>query len=527
MVAQSKMRRCGARRCDPVVRWAAVALAALLTACGGGNGDSDSPGNEPPPPPAADTTAPSVPQGVVATALSATEISIAWQPSTDTGTGVAGYRVFRDQGSTAVATVTSTAYTDTGLTAATQYAYTVRAFDGASPPNESASSQAATAQTQPTPDTDLSLTTQRVFSNLPDFDNPVLMLQAPGNGSTWHVVEQTGRIKAFVNDAAVTSTRLYIDIVSRVRSGGEMGLLGMAFHPAYPADPRVYLSYTHESSSGIESRIAEFLTRDAGQTLDPSSESILLTVPQPARNHNGGGIVFGPDGLLYIALGDGGGGGDTWGDFGNAQNLRTLLGKMVRIDVDGSTGAVPYGIPASNPYADNAPCNTGSGNEECPEILAYGFRNPWRWSFDRATGELWVADVGQSAREEVNRVVPGGNYGWRCFEGTQPYNADCGPNADTSLPPVAEYGRAAGQAITGGYVYRGTAIPALVGRYVFADYVSGNLWHIAGDTAPTTLMTANDGFATGLTVASFGEGNDGELYLVDHGGTLHRLRAGP
>jgi glucose/arabinose dehydrogenase len=379
---------------------------------------------------------------------------------------------------------------------------------------------------EPPPPPDSSLTTERAFSNLPTFEKPVLMLQAPGNGSTWYVVEQVGRIRAFDNDATVASTRLFIDIVSSVRSGGEQGLLGMAFHPAYPADPRVYLSYTHESSSGLESRIAEFLTRDAGQTLDPSSEEILLAIPQPARNHNGGGIAFGPDGLLYIGFGDGGGSGDTWGDFGNGQNLRTLLGKLIRIDVDGSTGTLRYAIPASNPHAGNAPCSTGNGSEACPEIFAYGFRNPWRWSFDRASGELWVADVGQSTFEEVNRVVLGGNYGWRCFEGTQTYNEECGPNAGTSLPPVVEYGRTAGQAITGGYVYRGTAIPGLAGRYVFADYGSGNVWHIARDTAPTRTISANEGFATGLAIASFGEDNNGELYLVDHDGTLHRLRAG-
>jgi glucose/arabinose dehydrogenase len=379
----------------------------------------------------------------------------------------------------------------------------------------------------PPPDPGFSLATERAFLNLPNFENPVLMLQAPGNGSTWYVVEQAGRIKAFDNDTTVASTRLFIDIVANVRSGGEQGLLGMAFHPAYPADPRVYLSYTHAAGTGLESRIAAFLTRDAGQTLDPSSEEILLAIPQPARNHNGGGIAFGPDGLLYIGFGDGGGSGDDWGDFGNGQNLRTLLGKMIRIDVDASTGALPYGIPASNPHAGKAPCNTGSGVEECPEIYAYGFRNPWRWSFDRASGELWVADVGESTLEEVNRVVLGGNYGWRCFEGTQTYNDECGPNAGTSLPPVVEYGRSAGLAITGGYVYRGTAIPGLAGRYVFADFGSGNVWHIARDTAPTRTISATEGLATGLSIASFGEDNNGELYLVDHGGTLHRLRAGP
>ena len=375
------------------------------------------------------------------------------------------------------------------------------------------------------PSSTVTLALERAFPNLANLASPVLLLQAPANGATWHVVEQGGRVRAFDNQPAVTTTRVFVDIASRVRSGGETGLLGMAFHPGYPADPRVYLSYTHDSGA-LVSRVSEFRTRDGGATLDPASERVLLTVPQPASNHNGGNIAFGPDGYLYVGLGDGGSGGDPWGTIGNGQDLRTLLGKMLRIDIGGTSGAVPYRIPAGNPYAGRPLCNTGTGADSCPEIYAYGFRNPWRWSFDRGSGELWVGDVGQSALEEIDRVVSGGNYGWRCFEGTRAFNASCGPNAAGSRPPVAEYGRTAGQSVTGGYVYRGTAIPALVGRYVFGDFVTGRLWHVARDASPTLDVTQAAALATGLSIASFAEGLDGELYVVHYGGTLHRLRAG-
>ncbi len=321
----------------------AILLSLLLAGCGGGDdngGGSPLPGPDP-----ADTTAPSVPQAVAATAQSATEILIEWQASTDAGSGVAGYRVFRDGGATAVATVTATRYSDTGLAPATRYTYTVRAFDSATPANESADSTSAETTTPPAPVAELSVTTERVFASLPNFANPVAMLQAPADASRWFVVEQAGRVRDFDAQPGVTSTRVFIDIRTRVRSGGELGLLGMAFHPAFPSDPRVYLSYTNDSS-GLVSRISEFRSTDGGRTLDPSSELVVLTVPQPAANHNGGNIVFGPDGNLYIGFGDGGDAGDPWGPIGNGQNLATLLGKMLRIDIRGATGDVPYRIPA-------------------------------------------------------------------------------------------------------------------------------------------------------------------------------------
>jgi uncharacterized repeat protein (TIGR03806 family) len=372
------------------------------------------------------------------------------------------------------------------------------------------------------PAQNVSIAVQRAFPNL-SFSSPILMLQAPDSSTRWFVVEQAGRVRVFNNDATVAASTLFVDIAARVRSGGEMGLLGLAFHPQFPADPRVYLSYT-TGSPQLVSRVSEFRSNDGGATLDGGSERILLTVTQPDTNHNGGHIAFGPDGFLYIGFGDGGSGGDPYGTIGNGQNLQTLLGKMLRIDISGETGAVRYRIPAGNPYAGNTLCSTGAGTQNCPEIFAFGLRNPWRWSFDRGSDELWLGDVGQGAWEEINRIVAGGNYGWRCREGAHPFNSNCGP-AQNLIDPIAEYGRAAGASVTGGYVYRGSAIPALAGRYVFGDFVSGRIWHIARDTPPPTLQVST-GFDSGLQIASFGQGSDGEIFVVHYGGTLHRLVAG-
>ena len=357
---------------------------------------------------------------------------------------------------------------------------------------------------------------ERVYPKL-RFSAPVAMLQAPRDATRWFVVEQAGRVRVFADDPQAAASATYIDIEARVDSGGELGLLGMAFHPAYPANPRVYLSYTN-ADAGRVSRISEFRLGADGRP-DPGTERILLRIRQPERNHNGGQIAFGPDGYLYIGMGDGGGANDRHGAIGNAQLMTTLLGKMLRIDVAAAQG---YGIPPDNPFAGNAQCGaTGSGAAPCPEIYASGLRNPWRWSFDRRSGALWVGDVGQNALEEIDRVTLGGNYGWRCFEGSRATGLPCG--AQPALQPaVAEYGRSEGSSVTGGYVYRGTRIAGLQGRYVFGDFVSGRLWHIAGDTRPTARVTG--GVPSGLNISSFGEGNDGELYAVHYGGELYRLR---
>jgi glucose/arabinose dehydrogenase len=319
-------------------------LVSYLAGCGGGGGgySPSPPTPAPPAPPPADTTPPTVPQGLTATAQSATQIALTWTASTDAGTGVAGYRVFRDAGATAIATVTATNYTDASLAAATNYTYTVRAFDGATPANESAASAAASATTPAAQPPPVVLDTQRVFPNLANFTQPIAMLQEPGNSARWYVVQKTGQVRVFDNTANVSTTRSFIDISSRLNSvpgsqTDERGLLGMAFHPNYPTDPRVYLFYTgNDASLGLVDRLSEFRTTDGGTTLSPGSELELFNVDDPDTNHNGGNLVFGPDGFLYIGIGDGGGGGDTGaghGSIGNGQLLTTLLGKMLRIDV--------------------------------------------------------------------------------------------------------------------------------------------------------------------------------------------------
>jgi glucose/arabinose dehydrogenase len=360
-----------------------------------------------------------------------------------------------------------------------------------------------------------------VFSTV-TLDDPVAMLQAPGDATRWFVVEQGGTVKVFNASGTPTTTTIFADIRDRVSPGtGEDGLLGMAFHPDYPTPALVYLSYTNDNS-GLVSRVSEFPV--AGGTVDEGSERILMTVAQPQANHNGGGIAFGPDGFLYIGFGDGGGADDqNHGLIGNGQSLTTLLGKMLRIDVNGTTvGGFNYAIPAGNVTPAGTPCGNGgsSSGSTCPEIHAFGFRNPWRWSFDRVTGELWVGDVGQGTREEVDRVVARGNYGWRCFEGSVGRNLACG-SLGSYLPPIAEYGRSVGASVTGGYVYRGTAVPALVGRYVFGDFISRRIFNIDATAAPG--LGVSQGHSSGFNISSFGEGVDGELYVVDHGGALYRI----
>jgi glucose/arabinose dehydrogenase len=512
-------------------------LVSYLAGCGGGGGGSSPtpPTPAPPAPPPADTTPPTAPQGLTATAQSTTQIALTWTASTDAGSGVAGYRVFRDAGATAIATVTATNYTDSNLMAATTYSYTVRAFDAATPANESAASAAASATTSAAPPPAVSLAVQRVFAGLPNFTQPIAMLQEPGSSARWYVVQKTGQVLVFDNTANVSTTRTFIDISARLSPGpanppgpnDERGLLGMAFHPGFPTDPRVYLFYTGtDGALGQVDRLSEFRSTDGGTTLATGTELELFDVDDPENNHNGGNIAFGPDGFLYIGIGDGGGSNDAHGGatgIGNGQLLTTLLGKMLRIDVANSSAGQTYVIPPTNPFANNARCNAnGSGTDSCPEIFAYGFRNPWRWSFDRGSGELWLNDVGQSALEEVDKVTLGGNYGWRCFEGTNPFNAQCGNNP-APIPPVAQYGRGAGLSTTGGYVYRGSAIPGLVGRYVFGDFGSGNLWHIARDVTPTVTLDSSSATPTGLSIASFAQDADGELYIVHLGGTLHRI----
>lgn len=357
----------------------------------------------------------------------------------------------------------------------------------------------------------------RVYPRL-SFDLPVALVQAPRSNARWYVLEQAGVIRQFRNVADPAASKVVLDIRDRVACCDEAGLLGFAFHPDFPAKPLAYASYTRAGPNGstpLISYISEFTTHDGGLTFDPDSERPILTVDQPYANHNGGTIAFGPDGYLYIGFGDGGSGGDPQN---HAQNVNDLLGSMLRIDVDVAPPA-KYAIPPDNPFAGNAGCVGTSG---CPEIYAWGFRNPWRWSFDTATGTLWVGDVGQDRAEEIDIVESGGNYGWRCYEANLPYNTQgCGPQAAYD-PPVASYDHGLGYAVTGGYVYHGVRVPSLRNAYLYGDYGSGRIWAIDARLDPPVLL-----LDTTHSISSFGQDLRGEVYLLDYGdGGIYRIGRG-
>jgi glucose/arabinose dehydrogenase len=336
-----------------------------------------------------------------------------------------------------------------------------------------------------------------------------------GDGSgRLFINEQAGKVRVITAGGALSPTP-FVDLTSRIKSGGERGLLGLAFHPRFATNRRLFVDYTRARDGGTI--VSELRASADGSRVDPSSERIILFVPQPFANHNGGQLAFGPDGYLYIGLGDGGSGGDP---YGNGQNRNVLLGKILRIDVDGPHAAgKAYGIPPDNPYAAGgfAP---GEGR---PEVWAYGLRNPWRFSFDRVTGELYIGDVGQNAWEEIDRQPldpPGGaNYGWNLMEGNHCFQSGCDPTGLTM--PIAEYSHQLGCSVTGGYVYRGTAQAALRGMYIFGDYCSGRLFTVHSEDGTFTTRTVAE---SGLNISSFGEDEAGELYLVDlSGGGLYRL----
>lgn len=531
-----------ARTAAPVLLQGCVWVACLwLQGCSSGGADTQTT----PPPPVADTTAPTVPGTPTATAVSSTRVDLSWAGSTD-AVGVTGYRIFRNGSTAALATATATTYSDTSVAASTAYTYTVRAFDAAG--NESGLSGAGSATTpaepagqggldsrpsnttclawdRPTAGSSISLTQ---FTNL-TFTAPVKLLQAPNNNQHWYVVQQGGVIRRFTGTSPASATTV-LDITGRTFnvSQSEAGLLGMAFHPNFPTDARVFLYYIDRSLVGHLSAFTATVDANGAATFDAGSEQVLLSVnkdsdpsaaPAAQDNHNGGDIAFGPDGFLYLGTGDGGGGGDPQE---TGQRLTTLLGKMLRIQVNAPGAA--YTIPADNPFAGQANCPSiarASGN--CPEIYAWGLRNPWRWSFDRSNGSLWLADVGQGSFEEVNTIQRGGNYGWDCREGAHNFET-AGCPATGLIDPVAEYGRTLGSSVTGGYVYRGAQPSTLVGRYLFADFSSGRIWAWIPDPANPSSRAPTQLLQTTLNISSFGQGNDGELYVVHYtGGTLHRI----
>ncbi len=367
------------------------------------------------------------------------------------------------------------------------------------------------------PDGNATVATVDAFPTAPALSQPVKILQAPGDPSRWFVLEKTGRVKVFsASNPAVVTT--WLDFSTRVNDSGEGGLLGMAFHPSYPTVPQVFVSYTGDPASAMVSKVSRVILNNV-TTPTVTTEQILLTVNQPFNNHNGGDIAFGADGSLYLGLGDG---GDANDPFGYAQNNTRLLGKMLRINVVGVTYPLPgYLIPADNPFAASPKCGPAANAGSCPEIYASGLRNPFRWSFDRPTGDLWAGDVGQGNREEVNRIEKGGNYGWNCREGFLPGPGACAVSG--LKEPVSDYPHVNGDvSITGGYVYRGTAIPSLQGRYVFADYGSGRIWALENDGQGGY---SNDQLIdTPYNITTFGLGEDGELYFADiFAGRIHRL----
>ena len=341
------------------------------------------------------------------------------------------------------------------------------------------------------------------------FTRPTYVTHAGDGSGRLFVLEKPGRI-LIVQDGSVLSTP-FLNITNVVHDGGnEQGLLGLAFHPDFANNGRFFVAYTTTDTNSV----AEYrVTGSDPNVADPSSARVLMAIPDQYSNHNGGMLAFGPDGYLYIATGDGGSSGDP---LDSGQSLDTLLGKILRIDVDSGD---PYGIPDDNPFVGQAGAKG--------EIWAYGLRNPWRFSFDRETGDLWIADVGQNRLEEINfqPASSGGgeNYGWRIMEGTSCFRPQTGCDPSGLVLPIFEYGHNQGCSVTGGYVYRGSAVAGLRGTYLFTDYCSGNLW--ATQRTGTGFETERVGSIIG-GISSFGEDEDGELYILnDHGGALFRVVA--
>ncbi|HZM00591.1 MAG TPA: PQQ-dependent sugar dehydrogenase [Planctomycetota bacterium] len=341
------------------------------------------------------------------------------------------------------------------------------------------------------------------------FQRPLDAAQAPGDPKTWYVVEQRGLIFRVSEGASGWVAEPWLDIRNQVsRKGNEEGLLGLAFSPHYattghPHEGAFYANYSVKTGER-RSRLSRFRAEPGRDAVDPGSEELLLEVAQPYENHNGGGLVFGPDGYLYYSLGDGGAAGDP---AGNSQDVSELLGSILRLDVAPRSDGRPYGVPADNPLVGRAGA--------CPEIWAYGLRNPWRFCFDRETGELWTGDVGQNAYEFVHVVRKGGNHGWDLLEGFHRFELPAGEQPPEPLvPPVFEYSHDDGLSITGGFVYRGQAIPELVGWYVFGDYVTKKLWAIrrAGEGRVEHMALLRES----VIMSSFAEDADGELLLVEH-----------
>jgi len=372
---------------------------------------------------------------------------------------------------------------------------------------------AAEAATQTTAPTTASTAPVAIgLEKLPGaYSRPTFVTNAGDGANRLFVLEKPGRVRVLREGSLVTQP--FLDITSLVRStGNEQGLLGLAFHPDFESNGRFFVAYTALDSKNT---VAEYRVSTSGSdSADASSAKILLAVADQYANHNGGMLAFGPDGYLYISMGDGGSGGDP---HGNGQNRDSLLGKLLRIDVNSGN---PYGIPSSNPFANDANARK--------EVWAYGLRNAWRFTFDRETGDVWIADVGQNKFEELDFQPAGSkggeNYGWNIMEGNACYKPASGCNQEGLVKPFFEYGHGEGCSVTGGYVYRGAAIGALVGRYIFTDYCTPTLW-LTTRSAGGEFTTIESGELPG-GVSAFGEDESGELYItVDGEGAVYKLVA--
>ncbi|GAB4136308.1 PQQ-dependent sugar dehydrogenase [Thermopirellula anaerolimosa] len=360
----------------------------------------------------------------------------------------------------------------------------------------------------------LPLETEPAFPRL-HFDRPVTIAHAPDGTNRLFVVEQHGVVHVFPNRPDADRTDIFLDIREVVsRDHNEEGLLGLAFHPRYKENGRFFVYYSTKPRASIISAFR--VSPDNPNRADRDSEEVLMKIEQPYGNHNGGSIEFGPDGYLYIGLGDGGSANDP---HGHGQNLKTLLGSILRIDVDHRDPGLAYAIPKDNPFV-------GRGDGVRGEIWAYGLRNVWRLTFDRVTGDLWVGDVGQNRYEEVDIIVRGGNYGWKLREGFHDFDPKAETTEEPLIDPVTEYFRHEGMSVTGGYVYRGHRLPEYYGAYFYADYVTGNIWALRVDDRGK-LKENRKVARTNLNIAAFGEDEDGEMYLAAFDGMIHRLRRRP
>lgn len=377
----------------------------------------------------------------------------------------------------------------------------------------------------PPTSTTASLTLPRAFTGL-SFTQPVAMLQAPGDSTRWFVVEKSGVVRVFANSPSATTSSVFIDITSRITTAGELeaGLLGMAFDPNFGVgagkNQNFYLFYSGAPNAGyrLRSKISRFTANALATSADVASEVNLLGLDKLDSNHNGGNLAFGPDGYLYAGFGDGGGDPNP-----QARDDKYLFGKIIRIDPNGTTGSVPYAIPADNPNAGQALCNaTGRGGAaNCPEVWARGLRNPWRWSFDRSNGRMWIGDVGWGSFEEVNIGVKNADYGWPTAEGY------CTSNCTGLTDPVYAVPRGDGQSITGGFVYRGTQTTDLLGQYIFGDFGSKMFSAVVAGSTPGTYTVRQliaPFSANSVMPSSFAQGSDGELYVLGFDtGFIHKL----